>query len=528
MTAEPVDAAPAPATPEPPLTFRPDVEGLRGVAVLLVLLFHVGLPVPGGFVGVDLFFVISGFLITGLLLREHERTGRVSFGRFYARRIRRLLPAAAVIIVVTLAASMVVVGPLDRPEVMADGAAAALSVVNVRYALAEGDYFAALLRPTPLLHLWSLSVEEQFYLLWPALLFLVARGRRAWVGLTLAIVLAGSFAANLWLTDHTIAWAFYSLPTRAWQLALGGLIAVAATALRRIPWPLLAPAGWIGLGAIGASAILLGATPYPGVYALAPTIGGVLLIAAGEARLGPGRLLSIPPLRWVGRISYSLYLWHWPILVLAPVALRAELPLEARIGLGVVAIGVAWLSWRFVEEPFRHGRLSVVLGTRRALATGLATVALVAVAATGLQIGSLRAIDAIAAAEPVPTASPASFSTPAPSDPEPSPTPSSGSSGAPSVEPSTEPSAEPSPTPAPTPDLPPLPTWREIPNEQPAAPIPLVAGIRPSLSDARTDSEPIYRDGCGARVDDLVPQECVYGDRSGAFTIALVGDSSRT
>jgi peptidoglycan/LPS O-acetylase OafA/YrhL len=211
--------------------FRPDVEGLRGVAVLLVVLFHAGLPLSGGFIGVDVFFVISGFLITGLLLREHERSGHVSLARFYARRVRRLLPAAAVVVLATLGAAWLIVNPLDRPSVMSDGAASVLSVANVRFALLEGDYFTAMAQPSPFLHFWSLSVEEQFYLVWPALLFVVARGRRRWVALALGLVLVGSFVASLALTDSAITWAYYSLPTRAWQLAVGGLLAVGTVAV---------------------------------------------------------------------------------------------------------------------------------------------------------------------------------------------------------------------------------------------------------------------------------------------------------
>jgi peptidoglycan/LPS O-acetylase OafA/YrhL len=185
-----------PAGPEPAATaalpdahgdgFRPDVEGLRGVAILLVLLFHTGLPVAGGFVGVDVFFVISGFLITGLLLRERERSGRVSFTRFYARRVRRLLPAAAVVLMVTLPIAYLVVAPLDRSGVMLDGAASALSVGNIRFALTTGDYFSSMTTPSPFLHFWSLGVEEQFYLVWPALL-LLASWRRPRVGAAVAL-----------------------------------------------------------------------------------------------------------------------------------------------------------------------------------------------------------------------------------------------------------------------------------------------------------------------------------------------------
>ena len=168
--------------------FRPDIEGLRGVAVLLVVLFHANLVgVPGGFVGVDVFFVISGFLITGLLLRERERTGRIGFRAFYARRVRRLLPAGMVALAATLAAASVALSPLDRPQAMVDGAAAALSVGNIRFALAEGDYFASVASPSPFLHFWSLSVEEQFYLVWPAVLFLAARSSRPRLGAAIVL-----------------------------------------------------------------------------------------------------------------------------------------------------------------------------------------------------------------------------------------------------------------------------------------------------------------------------------------------------
>src|SRR4029453_16818001 len=184
--------------------FRPDVEGLRGIAVLVVLLFHANLAgLPGGFVGVDVFFVISGFLITGLLLREHGRTGRIGLLQFYARRARRLLPAATVVLVVTLIVAMNVVAPLDRPGVGLDGAAAALSIANIRFALAAGDYFSVVTLPSPFLHFWSLAVEEQFYLVWPALILVVSRGSRParGVGLALLAIVATSLAANVFLTD---------------------------------------------------------------------------------------------------------------------------------------------------------------------------------------------------------------------------------------------------------------------------------------------------------------------------------------
>jgi len=503
--------------------FRPDVEGLRGLAVLLVVLFHAGLPVAGGYVGVDVFFVISGYLITGLLVREHERSGRVSLSRFYARRIRRLLPAAAVVLVASLAAAWALVGLLDRPEVMADGAAAALSVSNIRFALAEGDYFTAIAGPSPFLHFWSLSVEEQFYLVWPALLLLVGGGRRVRVAAVLGLVAAGSFAANLVLTDTSVGWAFYSLPTRAWQLAAGGLLAVAGDRFaspHRLVAALGGLVGWAGLAAVVAAGVLLTeSTPYPGLAALAPTLGAAVLIATGTLRGGPGLVLASPPFRFLGRISYSLYLWHWPILVFAPLVAGTALGLEATTALAASAVLVAWASWRFVEEPFRRGRLALALGTRRALGSGVAAIAAVALLAGGLGYGSVRAIDEIGTAV---------RPTPGPTSPAPTPTASSpAASSRPSRGPTDLPTDGPTvPPPSPTPVETPAPlTWVSIPDFDPPDPIPLPADVAPSLADARTDTERLYRDRCAAQVDDTEPRSCVYGDPSGSFTIALVGDS---
>ena len=497
--------------------FRPDIEGLRGVAVLLVVLFHAGLPVAGGFIGVDVFFVISGFLITRLLLREHERTGRVSLSRFYARRIRRLLPAAAVVVVLSLGATWVLVGPLDRPDVVADGASAALSVSNIRFALSYGDYFAAISQPSPFLHFWSLSVEEQFYLVWPALLLLAGRGRRAWIGALLGAVVVGSFAANLALTQSELGWAFYSLPTRAWQLAAGGLLAVAAGRLGAPSRFLVAVgglAGWAALGAVVIAGLLLSESlPYPGLAAVVPTVGSALLIATGTIRSGPGIVLASRPFRFLGRISYSLYLWHWPILVFAPLAAGRALGLDAKAGLVGGAIAAGWASWRFVEEPFRRGRLSIALGTRRALGSGLAAIAVVVLLAGIVAYGSVRAIDEIGLA----TVS----ETPLPTVPEPSQPASMNPTGSPAQ------MSAPTRTPVPsaTPEPPAVASWTQIPDVEPPHRIRLPADVRPALGAARTNKERIYPEHCAEQVDDVKPAGCVYGDPDGTFTIALVGDS---
>ncbi len=221
--------------------FRPDIEGLRAIAVVLVLLYHASVPgVTGGYVGVDVFFVLSGFLITGLLVRELDATGTISLAGFYARRVRRLLPAAMLLILATVVASTVVLSPLRAGDVARDGIAAALYTSNLRFAFQATDYLQSELPPSPLLHLWSLGVEEQFYLFWPALLLLATRGvanvgslRLRRIGLLATAVAAGSFVLSLWLTNASEPWAFFSLPTRAWELGIGALLAVGAGRLAR-------------------------------------------------------------------------------------------------------------------------------------------------------------------------------------------------------------------------------------------------------------------------------------------------------
>jgi peptidoglycan/LPS O-acetylase OafA/YrhL len=496
-----------------------------------VLWYHIGLPgASGGFIGVDIFFVISGFLITGLLLRQHETSGRIDLRQFYSRRMRRILPAALATIAVTMVVAALVLAPLQVPGIAQDGAAAAVSLGNMRFAMESADYFAAT-DPSPFRHLWSLGVEEQFYLVWPALLIVglrVLRSRRA-IALGIAALTVGSFVFALWLTESFAPWAFYSLPSRLWELALGGFLAVAAGWLARVPRLMLLPVGWLGVGLVVAGVVLIDeTTPYPGSAALLPTLGAAALIVGGTG--GPvGWLLTREPVRFVGRISYSLYLWHWPILVLPALAIGEPLPLVLSCALGASSVLVAAASWRLIEEPFRRGRI----WTRRPRLV-LATALTMAVAVAGLSLGlgdySLARVAALAAAPGVeapsagtpttePTATPTSEVTV-----EPAATPAqSVAAGEPSpstaAEPTASPSAaapEPTATPAPTPPPPP----EAVPN-----PWPLPAGIRPALADARTDKERIIRDGCFMSLKGTEPPNCVYGDPDGSFTVALVGDS---
>ena len=355
-------------------SFRADIEGLRAVAVLAVVLFHASVPgISGGYVGVDVFFVISGFLITGLLWREVSSTGSVRLRSFYGARARRLLPASAAVGVITMIASAILLPPLQAGLAINDGIASALYVSNYQFVLRGVDYFANHVTASPFLHYWSLGVEEQFYLVWaPMLLGTVwlirllrrARRRPAIDTVTskrpfivlLTVVVIVSFLLSFLATYTVPAAAFYSLPTRAWQLGTGGLIALTATGWQRLSPRAAAVMGWAGLALILLACVWLRpATLYPGVAALLPTLGAALVIGAGCATPdhGGGRFLGLPPMRAVGRISYSWYLWHWPVLVLAPFALGHSLGLAERILAALLSAGLAWLTLRYLENPLR-------------------------------------------------------------------------------------------------------------------------------------------------------------------------------
>ena len=351
--------------------FRPDIEGLRAVAVVAVVLFHAEVPgVGGGFVGVDVFFVISGFLITGLLWREVSTTGTVGLRGFYGARARRLLPASAAVGVVTMIASAFLLPAVQARAVMDDGIYCALYVGNYWFIKRGVAYFGHL-PPSPFQHYWSLGVEEQFYLVWPPMIigaaWLIRQARRRAAEaqapsserpyvVVLALIAAVSFALSLVATYVLTTTAFFSLPTRAWQLAAGGLVALTADQWHRLA-PLAATvAGWAGLGVILLACTQMSATTfYPGTAALLPTLGAVLVIGAGCAApaQGCGRVLAVSPMRAIGRVSYSWYLWHWPVLVLAPALLGHSLGLAGRLAAALVSGGLAVLTLRFIENPLR-------------------------------------------------------------------------------------------------------------------------------------------------------------------------------
>lgn len=372
--------------------FRTDIEGLRAVAVLAVVLFHADVPgIPGGFIGVDVFFVISGFLITGLLWREVSTAGTIRLRCFYGARARRLLPASATVGVVTAVASFFLIPPLLLKTFLVDGVASALYVSNFWFCLQATDYFFSESTPSPFQHYWSLGVEEQFYLVWPAVIicgaWVIRRvGRRAGTStvssngpylFVLLVIAATSLAASAVVTKIWPIAAFYLLLTRAWELALGGVVALTVGRWRRLSPLAASVVGLVGLGAIVFACTRFdGDTPFPGLAALLPVLGAALVIGAGCATpdRGVGRVLSLRPMRAIGRVSYSWYLWHWPVLIFAPLIVGHPMGLAGRLTAVVISAGLAALTLRLVENPLRFAE-PVRRTAARSLALGGAATA---------------------------------------------------------------------------------------------------------------------------------------------------------
>ena len=341
--------------------FRPDVEGLRAVAIVLVVLYHGGLKVlSGGYVGVDVFFVISGFVITGLLLRERSASATTSFLNFYGRRSRRIIPAATVVIVATVVATYWVLGAVYGNPTADDGRWTAVFLANFHFASVGTNYLDQTQPPSPLLNFWSLAVEEQFYLVYPALFVAIAAlGAKATfrtrlvIGLVLIIVASFTLSVLQTSSDPTVA--YFSPFTRAWELALGALVAAATPWLLRIPKVIGGVLTWLGLGAIAFSAVAFGATTaYPGSLAAIPVLGAGLVIAGGMAapKWAAESVLGLQPFRWVGRISYSLYLWHWPILIIAAdEAGKTSLPFRQNVVWLLLALGLSYGLLPTDREP---------------------------------------------------------------------------------------------------------------------------------------------------------------------------------
>ncbi|MFS8201785.1 acyltransferase family protein [Streptomyces sp. CWNU-52B] len=472
------------ATPAPAL--RLDIQGLRAVAVGLVVLSHAGVSqAAGGYIGVDVFFVISGFLITSLLLRELTTTGRVSVRSFYARRALRLLPVSSLVIACTLGGAWLFLSKARLAEYAGDALAGALYAVNFRLAAAGTDYLAQNSPPSPFQHFWSLAVEEQFYLVWPPLLLLtwrIARGRRRLVAVPLAVLCVGSFTAGIFLTNSSAPWAYFGSLTRAWELGVGALLALAAVRLTRLPAALAAPLTWLGLACVALSAVWYDdETPFPGHHALLPVAGTVLVLAGGctPTPYGAGRLLGWRPLVWLGGLSYGWYLWHWPLLVIAPAALgrpdgTAGVPLA--LGLSAAALGLAWLTLRLVENPVRFHR-AFRGRPRRALVLGAALSA----AASALSLTATAVPPTIEVGAPAPALARTLSDAP---DPR-----------------------------------------ARLAGLLASSPTALPSNLAPPLPKVKSTLSAVYRDGCHVDYAATTARPCVYGDRTSSRTVVLFGDS---
>ena len=399
----------------PSRAFQPDIEGLRAIAVVAVVAFHAAVPfLGGGFVGVDVFFVISGYLITGQLLREVLRTGRISLPGFYARRARRILPSASIVLLAITLATVLLEPALGVFHTAKDILAAATYTTNWHFIALGTDYLAQSTASSPVLHFWSLAVEEQFYLVWPLLILVAAQiakrrpmhGTRV-IAIALGAVTVASFIAGVTLTASDPKLAYMATQTRAWEFGIGALVAVvghwfiragsARVGAFRLGHAIGTVVGWAGLATVLFSVFTLSAdTPFPGTAALEPALGtGAIIVGglvSGTGRGSVGSLLSRRPVRYIGRLSYAWYLWHWPVLIF--VELRTgTLPWQQRALLMVLALGLAALTVHLVEVPISRWK-SVAKQVAPAIALGILCMVVTAGAALGVGSSAVVALGA--------------------------------------------------------------------------------------------------------------------------------------
>ncbi|GAA3542740.1 acyltransferase [Aeromicrobium flavum] len=390
-----------PASP-PRDRFRAEIAALRACAVLLVVLYHLWPGrLPGGYIGVDVFFVISGFLITGHLLRETADTGRIDLARFWARRARRLLPAAYLVLASSALAVWLWLPLVSWRQNFTEVIASALYVQNWALAADSVDYLAAEAEPTAVQHYWTLSIEEQFYLVWPLLVLLatvlavrLGRSRRLTVAVVLGATTIASLAYSLWITQANPPAAYFVTPARAWQFGAGALLALAMGSATVRRGGAASALSWAGFGALAWCGLTYDAsTPFPGTAAIVPVVATLAVIWAGEPTgpLSPTALMRWRVTHTLGEISYSMYLWHWPPIVILPYVLGHELGLGERIGILAFTIAASWATKRWVEDPVRFtGRL----GLRRPARTGVATLAGAALLVSGCLVGHQSAVAA--------------------------------------------------------------------------------------------------------------------------------------
>ncbi len=338
--------------------FRQDIEGLRAVAVLSVVLFHFGVgALSGGFVGVDVFFVISGYLISGLLVSELERTGSIDLWRFYGRRARRLLPASLLVTAATLLVALFLLAPSEQMFAAKGALASSLYVSNFWFMTLLADYFAPESALNPFLHTWSLSVEEQFYLVWPTLLLVMWRLRLTMrlMVIAMSVLTVLSFALCLWFSYRKQSWAFYASPARAWEFGLGALAVLKPVTDWTRRSRAAVPLGWLGFAGLFVTFLLLTEDArFPGWIAVVPALATTALLISGASgqRGGPAALLKLPLMQWLGEHSYSIYLWHWPIIVYATI-LEITDPVAKLVLCSVLTLTCAAAGFRLLERPVR-------------------------------------------------------------------------------------------------------------------------------------------------------------------------------
>lgn len=366
--------------------YRPDLDGLRAVAILPVLFFHAGFSgFGGGFVGVDVFFVLSGFFMARIILSDLERGG-FSFAEFYVRRMRRILPALFSMIVVSAAAAWFLFMPQEFKYFADSLRASALFISNVLFRR-ESGYFDIAAEMKPLLHTWSLSIEEQFYIIFPVALYICHRAARERILAIVSIIALLSFTASAFEVMDKPEKAFYLLHFRVWELLIGAIVAIAPRP--KYPVPVTQVMAAFGLAMLFASVLLYSrSTPFPGFAAAVPCVGTALVIHAHCRDGSIARFLDNPVSIFIGRISYSLYLWHWPIIVFSRSALGTELTTGLALAVVALSFAVAYLSWRFVEQPARYGRLA----SSGATVAGLCSAAILSAVAFGFVVNSLEGI----------------------------------------------------------------------------------------------------------------------------------------